>query len=142
MIYKTAFLLLALSGLTPIKADISGTQEIPFVRYDCLHRLLGGSWSEVWTSKWPDADKALYDESIRREVEKDFRTTLQSSSSYFKPWTLPLKLDAVKRNPRNGLIYFLFSPANSDMEMDGNVVYVYDPQTKWWICKTTVDLGF
>lgn len=116
--------------------------QIPFVRYDCLHRLLSGPWTDVWTSKWPDANRSLFDDSLRKIVEKDFETTVQTGDPYFKPWKTPLKIAAVKRNPKNDLIYFLLTPANDDQVLDGDIVYIYDPATKWWICKTTVDQSF
>ena len=116
--------------------------EIPFVRYDDLHRLLGGPWTDVWTSKWPDADRKSFDASLLKRIEKDFDTTVLPADPYFKVWTTPLRLAAVKRNPKNQLLYFLLCPANDQQVLDGDIVYIYDPLAKRWICKTTVDMSY
>ena len=95
---------------------------------------------DVWNSKWPDADRSLYNDAVRKVVENDLKDIKQRYADY-KLFGTPPKLTAVKRNPNNGLIYFLLEPANTDQVLDLNIVYVYNPKEKWFICKTSVDLG-
>ena len=136
----TAIFLVLFLPLAGVRGAETEEPSIPFIRYDCLHRLLGGNWQQVYTHQWPDADRALYTKALQKVVEKDFQDSVVPLIPFFKRWRTPLILGSVKKNPKNGLIYFLLNPDNDDV-MDANIVYVYDPENRWWICKTTVDLG-
>jgi hypothetical protein len=133
-----AIVIAALLSASAAVAETDDRPEIPFIVYDDLKDLLGGSFLDVWNFKWKDADKNVYTPDLKAKIDSDLEYA-KTRYSGFRSWMLPATLSSVKINPKNHLVYLLLVPSDS-LHSDADIVYIYDPGLKRFVCKTTVSM--